>query len=331
MRFASPAFLWLLAILPLIGIYLWFFRAGDLPSFRFSSIDRLPGKRGDVRGDTGVFAIGALRLLAMTLLILAIARPQRGLRSEEMTTKATDIMICLDASRSMLSLDFKPKDRFQMAKTVISDFIRGRVYDRIGLVLFAEYAITQCPLTLDRNAIVSILSNLQVGVIPPDQTAIGTGLATAVNRIKDSQAKSKVIVLVTDGSNNAGSIDPITSAKTAASFGIKVYTIGAASPEGGLMPVDDPIMGRRLVQTRNDLDEDTLLKIAVETGGKYFRATSSDALKTIFSEIDSLEKTDINVKEYVDYQEEYFWFLLAAALLLIAELTLGKTVYRVLP
>jgi Ca-activated chloride channel family protein len=285
----------------------------------------------DVRKGTGIFTLGSLRVIALALLIVAVARPQKGLRSEEMTTKATDIMICLDASRSMLCLDFKPKDRFQMAKSVISEFIQGRQYDRLGLVLFAQYAITQCPLTLDRTALLNILDTLQIGAVAPDQTAIGVGIATCVNRLKNSQAKSKVIILVTDGSNNAGTIDPLTAAKTAGSFGIKIYTIGAGAPEGGLMPIDDPLMGRRMVQTKSDLDEDMLLKIASETGGKYFRATSSEALKTIFKEIDSLEKTDIKVKEYVDYQELYVWFLLAAAAFILIELSLTKTLYRTLP
>jgi Ca-activated chloride channel family protein len=275
--------------------------------------------------------LGGLRLAAVLFLILALARPQKGLRSEEMTTKAADILICLDASRSMLTVDFQPDDRFQVAKAVIGDFIKGRQYDRLGIVLFAEYAITQCPLTTDKSALLGIIENLKVGAISPDQTAIGVGLATSVNRLKNSKAKSKVIILLTDGANNAGSIDPITAAKTAASFGIKIYTIGAGTPEGGLMPIDDPMMGRRMVPVKSDLDEDMLLKIATESGGKYFRAKSEGALKTIFSEIDLLEKTDIKVKEYVDYQEFYVWFLLLSAGFLLCELVLAKTLYRTLP
>lgn len=331
MRFANPEFLWLLLLLPLAAAYLIYLKIHDLPTLRFSSVKKISNDDKNVWRGTGLPITGGLRILALFLLVVAIARPQKGLHSEEMTTKTTDIMICLDASRSMLSIDFKPKDRFHMAKSVISDFIKGRPYDRLGMVLFAEYAVTQCPLTLDRNALVSILDTLEVGAIAPDQTAIGVGLGTCVNRLKNSQAKSKVIILLTDGANNAGSLDPLTAAKTAASFGIKLYTIGAASPDGGLMPIDDPRMGTRYVQIKNDLDEDLLLKIASTTGGKYFRATSSEALKSIFKEIDALEKTDINVKEYVDYQELYLWFLILAALSVLSELALTKTLYRTLP
>jgi Ca-activated chloride channel family protein len=237
----------------------------------------------------------------------------------------------LDASRSMLTLYFKPDNRFFVAKNVISEFIKARHQDRLGLVLFAEHAITQCPLTFDKAAILSVLSAVEVGTIPPDQTAIGVGLATAVNRIKDSKAKSKVIILLTDGSNNAGSVDPVTAAKTAAAFGIKIYAIGAGSPEGGLIPIPDPVFGSRLVQSGSDLDEDTLLKIATESKGKYFRAKTAGSLKTIFGEIDAMEKTDIKVTEFVDYQELYVWFLFPAALFLMLEFLLAKTRFRTVP
>ncbi len=331
MRFATPGYFWLLLALPVVAAYLVLLRRDDVPGFRFSSLNRLKAAASLEPFGLGVLTLGALRLAALFLLIIALARPQRGLRSEEMTTKATDILFCLDASRSMLSVDFKPENRFQVAKQVTREFVKGRMHDRMGLVVFAEYAITQCPLTLDKGALLEILDTLEVGTIPPDQTAIGVGLATAVNRLKDSKAKSRVIILVTDGSNNAGTIDPVTAAKTAASFGIKIYSIGAASPEGGLMPVDDPMLGRRYVPTANDLDEDTLLRIASETNGKYFRAQSEGALKTIFQEIDTLEKTDIQIKEYVDYEERYFWLLLAAAFVLLTEFTMAKTRFRTLP
>jgi Ca-activated chloride channel family protein len=331
MRFANPDYLWFLLIVPLVAAYVAFFRANDIPELRFSSLSKVPLGPRKNRWDVGVITLGTLRVVALILVILALARPQRGLRSEEMTTKATDIMICLDASRSMLTIDFKPQNRFEVAKKVIADFIKGRDHDRLGLVLFAEHAITQCPLTLDRTALLNVVDHLDVGSIPPDQTAIGVGIATTVNRLKNSKAKSKVIILVTDGSNNAGSIDPVTAAKAAAAFGIKIYTIGAGSPEGGMIPIPDPIMGQRLVQSGSDLDEDTLLKIATETGAKYFRAKSSESLSTIFKEIDALEKTDIKVKEYVDYQEMYLWLLLPAVLLLFLELVLNKTFFRTVP
>lgn len=331
MRFANPAYLWLLALLPFMAAYLSIFREKDMPSFRFSSISHISGLRSG-KGLRGYLLVpGGLRLLTMFLVILALARPQKGLRSEEMTAKATDIMICLDSSRSMLAVDFKPDNRFQVAKNVIADFIKGRDQDRIGLVLFAEHAITQCPLTTDKTALLTILGSLQVGVIPPDQTAIGVGLGTSVNRLKSSQAKSKVIILVTDGANNAGNIDPITAAKSAGAFGIKIYAIGAGSPGETMMPVDDPNFGRRMVPMRSDLNEDELLKISSESDGKYYRAKSEGALKNIFKEIDALEKTDIKVKEYVDYKELYWPFLFTACLLLLTELALSKSLYRTLP
>lgn len=331
MRWAEPQFLWLLLSLPLVAFYLGFLRRGDIPGFKFSSLKIVPGGDSNTFFKAQVWLLGGLRIGCLFFLIIALARPQKGLRSEEMTAKATDIIMVLDASRSMLSVDFKPKNRFEEAKNVISEFIKGREYDRLGLVIFAEQAITQCPLTVDRTAILNLIDSLKIGVIPADQTAIGLGLATAVNRLKGSTAKSKVIILVTDGANNAGTIDPLTAAKTAAAFGIKIYTIGAGSPDGGLMPVDDPLFGQRLVKFPNDLDEDLLLKIATETNGKYFRAKSTDSLKTIFKEIDSMEKTDIKMKEYVDYEELYVRFLLIAVLFLFAELVLTKTKFRTLP
>lgn len=330
MRFADPSFLWLLAVLPFMAAYLWFFRQKDLPAFRFPANNMVPGLAPNGLSHH-VLVPGLLRLLAVALLIVAVARPQKGLRSEELTTKATDLIVCLDASRSMLIIDFKPENRFVVAKQVISEFIKGRRHDRIGLVAFAEYAVTQCPLTTDLDALLALVDGLQVGDIAPDRTAVGMGITTSVQRLKDSQARSKVIVLVTDGASNAGSVDPVTAAKTAQSFGIKIYAIGAGTPEGGEMPIDDPLMGRRLVPVKSDLDEDTLLKVSELTGGKYFRAKSGNALKEIFKEIDALEKTDIKVREFMEYEELYWPFLLLALAFFFLELTLNKTVFRTLP
>ncbi len=331
MRFATPLALWGLLIVPVLFFYARYIRPGNLPALRFSSF-RLLGN--DVQSLTHFSRIqwpGFLRTVSVLLLILALARPQRGLKSEELSTKATDIMICLDSSRSMLSVDFKPDNRYQVAKRVVKDFIKGRPHDRLGLVVFGEEAVTQCPLTFDKSALVDLVDQLEIGVVPPDQTAVGVGLASSVNRLKNSAAKSKIIILLTDGANNAGTIDPLTAAKTAQAFGIKVYTIGTASPEGGLMPVDDPIFGKRMVQIPLDLDEDTLLRIASLTGGRYFRATSSDALRSIFKDIDSMEKTDIKMTQYVDYEELFPWLLAAAVFLLFTEAALAWTVLRTVP
>ncbi len=331
MRFANPLFLWFLIVVPVMAVYLFFVRGSNLPSFRFSSSKILDGLLDPLRLQKVTFWPGLFRILSVLFLIFALSRPQRGLRSEELTTKATDIIVCLDSSRSMLAIDFKPENRFAVAKQVVQEFIKGREFDRIGLVIFAESAITQCPLTLDKTALLSIVEQLKIGTIPPDQTAIGVGLATSVNRLKNSTAKSKVIILITDGANNAGTIDPITAAKSAAAYKIKIYSIGAGSPEGGLMPVDDPLFGQRMVQIKSDLDEDMLLKLATETGGKYFRAKTEGALKGIFREIDALEKTDITVKEYVDYEELYLWMLLLALFFLSAEIISSRTFLRTVP
>ncbi len=331
MRFAYPVFLWLLLLLPIMAAYLAYCREKDIPTFRYSSIEHLPGLTKGAKVRSFMLIPGMLRIIAVALIIIALARPQKGLRSEEMTAKATDIMICFDASRSMLAVDFKPDNRFQVAKNVIAQFIKGREQDRIGLVLFAEYAITQCPLTSDRSALLSILDSIQVGAIAPDQTAIGVGLATSVNRLKNSKAKSKVIILLTDGANNAGNIDPTTAAKTAGAFGIKIYAIGAGTTGETQMPIDDPNFGHRMVTIQSDLNEDELLRIATESGGKYFRAKSEGALQTIFKEIDGMEKTDIKIKEYVDYKELYMPFVFAAAALLLLEAALVKTRFRTLP
>lgn len=330
MTFAYPAVLWILAVLPIMALYLRFFREQDLPALRFPENATVPGLAPEGLRNHVVIP-GLLRMTAVALLVIAAARPQRGLHSEEMTTKATDIAVCLDASRSMLIIDFKPQNRFEVAKQVIADFVKGREHDRIGLIVFAEYAVTQCPLTTDRDALLGMIQTLAIGDVAPDRTAIGMGISTSVQRLKDSQAKSKAIILVTDGANNAGSVDPITAAKTAAAFGIKIYAIGAGTPEGGDMPIDDPLLGRRMVPVKSDLDEDTLLKIATITGGKYFRAKSGDSLKEIFKEIDAMEKTDIKIREFMEYEELYWPFLLAAITCLFAELALSKTIFRTLP
>lgn len=325
MKFANPEFLYFLVFIPVMAWYLIRLRHQAIPTFRFSSLSVIPQENRNSGLGLALNVVGLLRIVAVFFLILALARPQKGLKSSEMMTKTTDIIVCLDVSRSMLSVDFKPKNRFQVAKNVIAEFVKGREFDRIGFVIFAEDAVTQCPLTLDRTALLVLLESLEIGVIPADQTAVGLGLANSVNRLKKSEAKSKVIILVTDGANNVETIDPITAAKTAQAYGIRVYTIGAGSPDGGLMPVQDPFLGERLVPFKSDLDEDKLLQIASLSGGKYFRATSSDALKKIFSDIDSLEKTDIKVKEYVDYQELYIWFVAIALALVFIELLLTKT------
>ncbi|HSH00216.1 MAG TPA: VWA domain-containing protein, partial [candidate division Zixibacteria bacterium] len=271
-----------------------------------------------------------LRLVALALFIVALARPQSGNEEREINAEGIDIVLALDISGSMKAEDFKPHNRLEAAKEEIKDFVSKRISDRIGMVVFAKSAFTQCPLTLDYNILLGFLEQINFGMIE-DGTAIGTAIATAANRLKDSDGKSKVIVLLTDGVNNSGEIDPLTAANIAETFGIRIYTIGAGRPGNAMYPVDDPIFGKRYAYLPNEIDEETLTEIAERTGGKYFRARSEDELNEIYSEIDELEKNEISVKEYVNYQEMFPLFLLLGFATLCAEVTLGQTLLRKAP
>jgi Ca-activated chloride channel family protein len=330
MRFADPLFFLLLA--PAAAAVAWHLtavRRAKAP-LRFPALSLLEGL-GSAQAEWRLKGPALLRGAALVFFIIALARPQRAAGRNETSANVTDIMICLDASQSMTSVDFQPKDRFTVAREVTKKFILGRQVDRIGLVVFGRIAMTQCPLTLDYNALVNVTNAAHIGTVPADHTAIGDALLTAVNRLKNSAAKSKVIVLATDGDNNAGMVDPLTAAKAAATFHIRIYTIGVGVPGQGKMPVDDPVLGRRLIPIADDLDESSLQKIALTTGGRYFRATSSEALETIFKQIDQLEKTEIKVKEFTDYEELFRPLALAALLLLAGEQILNLTIARVLP
>ncbi|RMG62300.1 MAG: VWA domain-containing protein [Calditrichaeota bacterium] len=272
-----------------------------------------------------------LRTLILALLVVGLARPRSGTQMQEVTTEGIDIMLVLDVSSSMLAEDFKPKNRIEAAKAVAKEFIQGRTNDPIGLVIFAGEAFTQCPLTLDYGVLYQILDNVQVAPREWDGTAIGNGLATAVARLKESRAKSKVIILLTDGRNNAGEVDPITAAQLAQTFNIRVYTIGAGTRGRALYPVEDPIFGKRYVSMQVEIDEDLLRRIAEMTGGRYFRATDSEKLRQIYKEIGELEKTRIEVKEFTRYRELYVWFAGLALALLVVEVVLGNTYLRKLP
>ena len=258
-----------------------------------------------------------LKYAAFFLLIVALARPQTGHRSEEILNHGIDIMLALDTSTSMRALDFKPSNRFDAAQKLAREFVKGRRYDRAGIVVFSGLAFTQCPLTTDLGAVTDFLDQCSIGMTGLDGTAVGSAIATAANRLKGGTGKSRVIILLTDGRNNSGEIDPVTAAEAAASLGIKIYAIGAGKPGGALYPVDDPVWGRRLVTLpEEDLDEPTLTKIAESTGGKYFRATDSESLSSIFRQIDSMEKTEIKTLSHTRYTELYRYFLLPAFVLL---------------
>jgi len=329
-RFADPAF-WTLAALAAAALGWELAYSQRLKvSLRFSATSlfrSIPALSSRWR----FLAPLVLRGLTFALLIAALARPQRIGSRNQTSAEVTDIMICLDASQSMSSVDFQPKNRFAVAKEVSKDFVLGRPFDRIGLVVFGRVAMTQCPLTLDTAALTESINATEIGTVPPEATAIGDALLTAVNRLKDSLAKSKVIILVTDGGNNSGTVDPLTAAKAAATFGVRIYTIGAGVPGQAKIPVDDPVFGKRLIPIDDDLDEASLQRIALLTGGRYFRATSSEGLKEIFSQIDKLEKTEIKVKELFNYEELFRPLVLASLLTLAAERLLVFTAARVLP
>jgi Ca-activated chloride channel family protein len=269
-----------------------------------------------------------LQMVAISAFVIVLARPQSTTEFENVTTEGIDIVIALDISTSMLAKDFSP-DRLEAAKNVAMEFISGRQYDRIGLVIFAGEAFTQCPLTTDRAVLINLFRDIKTGIIQ-DGTAIGNGLATAVARLKDSDAISRVVILLTDGENNAGEIAPITAAEIARTFGIRVYTIGVGTVGMAPYPVQTPY-GTQLRDIEVKIDEKMLQEIASLTDGKYFRATNNIKLEEIYKEIDQLEKSKIEVREFSRRSEEFLPFALAGILLLIASLFLRTTVFRSIP
>lgn len=318
MRFANLQYL--LLLIPAVVFFFLFIRRwiGKEAVLRFSSVS-LVKEAGAKRVAFGRLFQGLLRLLCLIFLILAIARPQTSTGEEKTTEFVVDIMIALDVSGSMATLDFHPDNRLQAAKLEARRFIEARGHDRIGLVVFAGQSVTQCPLTVDRGAILALLEKVDFGMLE-DGTAIGLGLANAVNRLKDSQAKSKVIILLTDGINNAGEIDPLTAAELAKQFKIRVYTIGVGKEGQALLPIQDPQFGPRLLKVETKIDEKTLADISSKTGGLYFRAQDEQGLREIFKQIDKLEKTEIKIENYTHYEERYFWFLWPAFFILLFEI-----------
>jgi Ca-activated chloride channel family protein len=323
-EFAHPGFFWLLISIPLmVGWYIWKQKQlqGNLamPTIRgFAMITKsmLPRFRH--------LSI-ILRSLAMAALIIALARPQSSLSWQDTTTEGIDIVIASDISGSMLAEDFKP-NRLEAGKNIAIDFIQNRPNDRIGLVVFSGESFTQCPLTIDHSVLVNLYADIKNGMIE-DGTAIGMGLATAVNRLKDSEAKSKVVILLTDGSNNSGSIPPVTAAEIAKQFGVRVYTVGIGTNGYAPYPVQTP-MGVQYQRMKVDIDEGTLSKIATITGGKYFRATNNSALKDIYEQIDKLEKAKIDVTQYRKKTERFLPFAIIALALLSLEFLTRNTLLK---
>lgn len=276
------------------------------------------------------FILTALRVLALVLLIVAFARPRSGTEYQEVKSEGIDIMMCLDVSSSMQAEDFKPNNRLYVAKEEMKKFVNRRVNDRIGLVVFARYSYTQCPVTTDYGVLLNFIDRVDFGIVE-DGTAIGMAIANSVNRLRDSDSKSKIIVLLTDGDNNAGEIDPLTAANLAAAFDIKIYTIGAGKPGNAMFPYQDPIFGKRYVYQPTKIDEESLKEIAERTGGKFFRARSGEELDEIYKSIDSLEKTEIEIASHVQYKELFHYFTYFGLLFLVLEMVLANSYFRKLP
>jgi Ca-activated chloride channel family protein len=323
MTFAHPYLLLLLLLLPLFA---WLKgKRGSPPAFLYSSVKLVEGLTRARRSRAGNL-LAALRWLALIIFIVALAQPRLSKSTTEVKASGIDIVVALDLSGSMNTPDYVVQgqriSRFNIAKAVLEKFIDGRPDDRLGLVVFAVQAFIASPLTLDHDFLIENLNRLEIGTINPDATAIGDGLITALNQLSGLKSKSKIIVLMTDGGNNSGKIDPVTASKAAQALGIKVYTIGLGNREivqaMGLPPDYLP-------------DEDTLQKISGMTGGKFYRANNAEQLQQIYAEIDKLEKTEATINKYTEYKELFPWFVSCGLALLLLEIALGQTVFRKLP
>lgn len=324
-EFAYPWFLVGLIILPMLWVW-YFFRFEDrktvvnIPTQRFAKNVKPTGKI------ILMHALFVAKTIALGLIIVAIARPQSSSSWQNVKAEGIDIVLAMDISGSMLARDLEP-NRLEAAKEVAVDFIGKRVNDRIGLVIYAGEAYTQSPLTTDHSIITNLMGDLQNGMVE-DGTAIGVGLATAVNRLKESEAKSKIVVLLTDGTNNSGDIPPLTAAEIARKFGIKVYTIAVGTNGMAPMPFQQPNGTIAYQNQKVTIDEVTLEKIATQTNGKHFRATDNESLEGIYSQIDELEKTEIDVKEFRKRNEQFYPWAMAAGIILLLEFLLQKTILR---
>jgi Ca-activated chloride channel homolog len=323
-KFAQPYFLWLLLLVPImVAFYIFYIhrKTARVPFPDFAGFNTItPTFKQRFK-----YLPQILKLLAFCFAIVALARPQSKTSGQNVTTEGIDIIMALDISSSMLAEDLKP-NRIQAAKKVAEDFIDNRPNDRIGLVIFGGESFTQCPLTTDHGVLKNLLTGIESGMLA-DGTAIGEGLATAVNRIRNSKAKSKVIILLTDGVNNVGAIAPETAGDIAKTFGIRVYTIGVGTRGTAPYPFKTPF-GIQYQNMEVQIDEAVLQKIANETDGKYFRATNTSRLKEVYSSIDKLEKTKIDVTEFHHHTEEFYPWAIAALLLFVTDVLLSYTVFK---
>lgn len=327
--FANPWFLLLELLVPLLVTHYFVRRRKRRADVALSTLPVFDGIKKTFKEKT-VGLPFALRMAALILLILALARPRGSVGTRDVKTEGIDVMLALDISASMLAKDFKP-DRLEASKAIAIDFVKSRPDDRMGLVIFAGESFTQCPLTTDHDALVNLLGEVRTGMVE-DGTAIGDGLATAVSRLKNSTSKSKVVILLTDGVNNRGNVAPVTAGEIAKTFGIRVYCIGVGTMGRALSPVALYAGGTYAFDMIDvKIDETTLKQISETTGGKYFRATDNESLKNIYSEIDQMEKTLFKVKEFEHKPDRYFWLLMPALVLLLIEFILRMFVYKGIP
>lgn len=328
-RFQDP---WLFLALGLIPLIVWMSRSKRLATFHFSGLEQLKSLRTR-RGKLLALLPVLLRCLVIGLLVMALARPQEGRKSTEILSAGVDIILAIDTSASMRAMDFEreeqPIDRLTAVKHVVRDFIESREFDRMGMVVFGGEAFTQCPLTLDHDILNTFLDKLTIG-IAGDNTAIGSAIGIAVKRMKDLESRSKVIILLTDGRNNAGSITPNQAARVAATYGIKIYTVGMGQQGQAPFVMDTPF-GPQTFMQNVELDEASLKQIAETTGGKFFRATDADTLKNIYETIDQLEKSEVRWVDHSEYREMFPNFLIPAMLLLFMEMVLSQTRFMRVP
>ncbi|MDD2709313.1 MAG: VWA domain-containing protein [Verrucomicrobiae bacterium] len=331
MRFLHPELLWLLALLPLLALLKG--RKGAAAALEYSSVELVRGLARARSAQAGAW-LSTLRLLALALLIVALARPQFGRGTAEVQASGIDIVLTLDVSSSMEARDFQvgghSSSRVEVVKSVVGDFIQARPNDRIALIAFAGRPYLISPLTLDHDWLQQNLERIRVGLIE-DSTAIGSAIGSSVNRLRDQKSKSKIVILLTDGMNNAGKILPAAAADAARALGIKIYTIGVGSKGEVPIPVRDTFGRQVMVTAKVDMDEDTLRSVAEKTGGQYYRATDTDSLRQIYAQIDRLEKTTIIMKKFEQYEELFAWALIPGLLLLALEILLANTWLRRLP
>ncbi|MEE8418257.1 MAG: VWA domain-containing protein [candidate division Zixibacteria bacterium] len=327
-RLKDPLWL-LLLVIPAVYVYIRYFtRYLKPPSIPYPDLGMVDGIGSSWRTYL-VSAMPALKATGLSILILALARPQSGHGDTKQTVEGVDIVLALDISGSMKAIDFKPRNRLHVAKEVIRKFIDDRESDRLGLVVFARRSFTQCPLTTDYDLLKSLLQRVDFGMVE-DKTAIGLALANAANRLRDSRAKSKIIILLTDGVNNVDDLAPIDAARAAGALGIKIYTIGAGRPGMVDMPVETAF-GTRYKKVQSEIDEETLMEIASITGGQFYRAKDETTLEQIYEQISKLEKTKIELHRFYRYNELFMQFLIVGLSVLMSEFLLSRTVLGGMP